>query len=265
MNRFVIKIGTGCIINKDFSVNYRVIKNLIDQIYKLKKNGNQVLLITSGALGCGKAICSKINQNTQYTRHTLAALGQVELMKHYDKYCKKKHLNVCQFLINKNDLIDTLAQHNILNTLEDCLRYKDTLPIVNENDATAIEGFKFKDNDELTSLLSRHLKPSRVFFLTSVNGVYKNSKMSDENLIKSIYIKNKTVEYCDKNIYCQKCDIEFFESSALGLGGMKSKVDCCIAIAQNGSYAHISNANEKNVLFKIIHKAYGTTFHPEKK
>lgn len=240
--KIFIKIGTNCLISNN-KIKVSVIKNILSQISFLKKEGHKVILVSSGAVGCArviKEICQSERING-VAKNSAASIGQSALMGLYAKYGQKLGLHAAQFLFTKKDFKDKASSKHIASILSHIMDEQDALAIINENDAIAIPGDKFRDNDELMFYLASAMKPDKVFFLTSVDGVYKNSKFTKSNLIPVIHASTKKQE-----------SITYASSTSLGTGGMESKIDSCKKLAKVGVCCHICNAKKKDVILDII-------------
>ena len=161
MKLWVIKIGTSLLRGSDDFSTEETIQRLCKHISNFSSKGNKVVLVTSGAVGLG---CKKLNLNQRPNDLTslqaMAAIGQVSLMKLYEKEMHKLGLNVAQILITKSDFNTRESFNNASKTLMKLLSLN-ILPIVNENDTVATAEIQFGDNDTLaalvTNLLEAHL------------------------------------------------------------------------------------------------------------
>jgi glutamate 5-kinase len=250
--KVIIKIGSHCLVKKSkitkkYILNKKVIKSVVDQIAKLKKQGYHIILISSGAVASGKM---KLNWQNKMLTNTdkaiLAASGQHCLLNIYDKYCSKHKMHVSQILLTKKDLEEDLYNDEIQRLLSKSNDYN-IIPILNENDAIATPGLRFHDNDELTYFISKIFNPQKVIFLTSVDGILQNNK-----IVRSI----KTQKDCD--------NIVFFDKTEFGTGGMQNKLNICKKMSQNGIMSHICSGKKEKCIINAIenYKQFCTTIYP---
>jgi len=137
--RIVIKIGTSVITTGTGRVDYKQLKDLVDQLSALAKKGHQVIVVTSGAIAVGvEAIGLERRPTAIPELQAAASVGQGLLIQKYAELFDQSRLNVGQILLTQYDF--TYREHylNAKNTLEKLLELK-VIPIINENDTTAVE------------------------------------------------------------------------------------------------------------------------------
>ena len=123
-----------------------VLRSLVEGVSELLEKGNEVIIVSSGAVGCGKSVIDKIGGVG--VKQAQAAVGQIKLMGEFVRAFSKKKLYVAQFLLNVDDL-NSDRKENIFAAYKH-LR-GEAIPIVNENDVTAIGELSFGDNDNLAA------------------------------------------------------------------------------------------------------------------
>lgn len=247
IRRIVVKIGSGLLI-KDSEMNCSLLRSLADQITVLKKEGLDVLLVSSGAVGCGAKILQKNrNKMTLPQTQAAAAVGQSRLMHAYDDVFRKKDLVTAQVLLTREDLQDRLRYINASNTLNALLK-EGVVPVINENDTVAVEELTFGDNDTLGALVSNLVHADLLVILSEVDGLWNY----DTNTLV------KRVETIDKDIL----SLVSSQSSKWGKGGMTSKLQAADMICQSGEMMIIANGHEKNILTRIMDgEDLGTLFY----
>ncbi len=252
--RIVIKIGTGVLSKKDDSLDENVLENVVEQISFLKKNGLEVVLITSGAVGSGRGLLKLSNESeTVADKQIFAAVGQVKLMGIYAGLFEKQNYLCAQVLVTKEDFRDRGHYQNMrrcfLNLLRDGI-----VPIVNENDVIAIKELVFTDNDELAGLIAAQLEADAVIILTSVDGVLDRSP--SDPLAKTIpEIHFKDIAEFQKHITQEKTNV--------GRGGMVTKFGAAKKLVSSGIAVHIASGKRQNVLREILDgRQTGTKFVP---
>jgi len=256
--KIIIKVGTSCIIKNKKYIDYDVINNITKQISKLQKEGHQVILIASGAVGLGKIVLKpkfwqfrKKQEYQQINRNVIASCGQSLLTSLYFNSFNRNNQILSQILLTRDQINDSIYTDHISYTINEIWKSKNIIPFINENDTIVPDGFNLHDNDELTAFLAKQLMVDKVVILSSVDGVYKNSTITEENLIKEININKE-----DQNI-------EFFAKTDAGRGGMSHKIDMCEIMAKIGVVCHIYNGKKANAIMKTLKnpKKYGTIIY----
>ncbi|MBQ1586856.1 MAG: glutamate 5-kinase, partial [Ruminococcus sp.] len=136
--RTVVKVGTSTLTYENGKMNYRRVEALCKILCDLHNSGEDILLVSSGAIGVGmgKTGLSRRPESTK-KKQALAAIGQCELMFMYDKLFGEYNHNVAQILLTADVVETDHTRQNIANTIEELLEM-DIIPIINENDTVAI-------------------------------------------------------------------------------------------------------------------------------
>ena len=163
----VIKIGTSSLTRPETgNLALSTISTLIETIVELKANNNQVILVSSGAVGVG---CARLNLTERprniNQKQAIAAVGQGRLMRIYDDLFSSLDQPIAQILLTRGDLIRRNSYVNVSNTFTALLELG-VVPIVNENDTVATDELKFGDNDTLSALVASLVKADWLFLLT---------------------------------------------------------------------------------------------------
>ena len=137
--RTVVKVGTSTLTYENGKMNYRRVEALCKILCDLHNSGEDILLVSSGAIGVGmgKTGLSRRPESTK-KKQALAAIGQCELMFMYDKLFGEYNHNVAQILLTADVVETDHTRQNIANTIEELLEM-DIIPIINENDTVAID------------------------------------------------------------------------------------------------------------------------------
>lgn len=255
--RIIIKIGTGVLSNKEGRLDESVLENIVDQISFLKKNGLEIVLITSGAVGFGRSLLKLTSETeTVADKQVFAAIGQVKLMGIYARLFERQNYLCAQVLVTKEDFRDRGHYQNMRRCFLSLLR-DGIVPIVNENDVIAIKELVFTDNDELAGLIAAQLEADAVIILTNVNGVLDRSP--SDPLAKTISeIDFKNIAEFQKHITQEK--------TSVGRGGMMTKFAVARKLISSGIAVHIANGKRENVLREITDgRQIGTKFVPLRK
>ncbi|CAD7941650.1 unnamed protein product [Amoebophrya sp. A120] len=174
----VIKIGTSSLLTDDARLKLPAIGRLIETIMRLRRDGHRVVLVSSGAQGCGRIKLQLAEKPTTVSgKQAVAAAGQSYLMRIYEDLfdvASAGKQKVAQLLITRRDFSAFSTFENIRNTVFELLRYN-VIPILNENDSvhpTTGLHEKFGDNDQLAALTAVNLEADWLFLLTDVDYVY---------------------------------------------------------------------------------------------
>ena len=253
--KLVVKVGTNVLSQDNGLLDITVMERLVKDIAVLKEQGIQVVLVSSGAVGSGRAVIRLPDKTPTVTaRQILAAVGQVRLMNSYAELFDKHQLQCAQVLVTKEDFRDRRHYLNMQNCLEGLLS-QGIVPIVNENDVVSVTELMFTDNDELSGLLSSMIQANALVILTNVDGVFDgNPSNPASNLISTIDTKKLNVE----NFIAP-------EKSSFGRGGMLTKAGIAHKLSLVGITVRIANGKTPHILQEICAgKTVGTTFIPQK-
>ena len=166
-------MGTKAVFDsKSCEIRYDVLSRIAKDISKLLSMENEVIIVSSGAVGCGKAIIG--GDGSIGLKQSQAAVGQIKLMEEFSKVFAKEGLHIAQFLLNVDDL-NSDRRENILKAYKN-LKGK-AIPIVNENDVTAIDELSFGDNDNLASEILRVFDFDILLVLTELGALVFDGKI----------------------------------------------------------------------------------------
>ncbi len=241
--RIVIKIGTSTLAHSTGRLNIRRTTTLCQVVSDLKNEGHEIILVSSGAIGMGVGkLGLKEKPKDIPTKQAAAAIGQCELMYTYDRLFTEYNHTVAQILLTGADFSATDRHENFNNTLSRLLEL-DVLPIINENDTIATEEIKVGDNDTLSALVAVSAKAELLIILSDVDGLYS----SDPH-------KNKNAELIERihGIPESLFELAGGEGSALGTGGMKTKLHAAQICVESGCDMVIANGNSPELLYDIV-------------
>ena len=251
----VVKVGSNVISELHGGPDKSRIEHLVNQIQTLRDQGNKVILVSSGAVASGRAMVNlpeKIDPISR--RQILSSIGQVKLLDLYNEYFSSYDVHCAQVLVTQNDFRDRTHYLNIQNCLGALLQY-DVLPIVNENDTVSITELMFTDNDELAGLIASLINADELIILSNVDGIYNGDpKDPSSQLIERVE------EGQDFSSYISN------DKSSFGRGGMLTKANLAMKMADLGISVCIANGKKKNILLDLMNdKAKGTFFAAKKK
>ncbi len=238
-NRVVIKIGSA-VLSKNNNIDIDTLKNIVDNVaYLIQDMHKQVVMVSSGAVSSGMSIMGiKKRPENIVHQQALAAIGQPELINAYKKNFKNYNIKASQVLITIDDIQNRRRFINAKNSIETLIKWK-ILPIINENDTVVIKELRFGDNDNLASYTVNLVEADLLIMLTNVDGVYDKNPDDEESNVIEFINKNYGINY-------------FNDKNSLGRGGMKSKVDAGLKIAQLGKMAVIINGKKHDALRKLF-------------
>ena len=266
--RAVIKLGTGIVTGADGQFNVENLAPVARTIAELKKDGRQVVLVSSGAVGLGRGRLGlhRDRLNDLVMRQACAAVGQSLLMHEYEKLFQAHGIHLAQVLLTEGDFVDRSRYSNLRQTMEALLKLG-VLPIVNENDTVSTAELDylnirageriFSDNDRLAALVMSHIDADVLVLLTDVDGLMRLGPSDSRDAAAVIPL----VEEISPGL----------KSLALGpseggRGGMLTKLDAAEIAMQAGGVAVIANGKKPDTLDRIFHgEPAGTVFLSKKR
>ena len=225
--RIVVKVGSNVLTRDDGKLDVTRMSALVDQIAWLRKQNIEVILVTSGAVACGRReLTVDHSLDSVEQRQLFSAVGQVLTMKeNFQPGEQYRNQQACMTVMLENDV----------------------LPIVNENDTVSVTELMFTDNDELSGLIAQMMKADSLVLLSNIDGIYTGHP--DDPSSELI----PTVAPCtDLSKYIQK------EKSAFGRGGMHSKYHTASNIQSAGIHVIIANGTRDNILIDLIERPEST-------
>ncbi len=256
--RIVIKIGTSTLAHPTGKLNIKRTGELCRVISDLKNGGHEVILVSSGAIGMGVGKLGLKEKPTDIpTKQAAAAVGQCELMYTYDRTFTEYGHTVAQILLTGADFTAEDRHENFNNTLLRLLELG-ALPVINENDTIATEEIKVGDNDTLSALVAVSAKADLLVLLSDVDGLYDADPHKNANAKLM-----ERVEGMPESLFA----LAGAAGSALGTGGMKTKLLAGKLCVEKGVDMAIANGENPQLLYEIVAgKAGGyTRFIAEKK
>jgi glutamate 5-kinase len=241
-HKITVKIGSNVLAKHDGTLNVSRIAHIVDQISFLRKNGVEVVLVSSGAVAAGRSILQPSKKTDAVSQRQLwAALGQVKLISRYSDFFGEHNLVCAQVLTTKENFSSRGHYLNMKNCFNTLLENK-VIPIVNENDTISVTELMFTDNDELSGLIASMVNSEALILLTNVDGVYNtNPKAENAKLIRRIETDDKEPE-----------DAISTEHSDFGRGGMLTKFRIAQKVAGDGIGVHVANGTSENILIDLL-------------
>lgn len=254
--RVVVKVGSSTLTHETGRANLRRIGRLVAVLSDMANSGQEVVLVTSGAIamGVGKLGLASRPADTA-GKQAAATVGQCELMFMYDKLFGEYGRTVGQLLITKADVDDDERRHNLVNTFERMFEYG-AIPIINENDSVAVEEIVYGDNDSLSATVASLIHADALIILSDVDGLYdaNPNENPDARLIP-------VVEELTDEIYA----LAGGAGSDRGTGGMATKLYAARIAGDAGIPTVVLNGEEPENIYRLLdgHQT-GTVFMPRK-
>jgi len=246
MRRIVVKIGSNALTRPDGRLDVTRMSALVDQIAWLRQHGCEVILVSSGAVACGRRELDNVDHELDSVeqRQLFSALGQAKLIGLYYDLFREYHIHVGQVLTMKENF-EPGEQYRNQRACMTVMLENDVLPIVNENDTVSVTELMFTDNDELSGLIAQMMQADTLVLLSNIDGIYTGNPSDPQSrLIKEVAPNTDLTEYIQT------------EKSSAGRGGMQSKYATATKIQQSGIRVIIANGKRENVLIDLIE-------HPE--
>ncbi len=250
--RVVIKVGTSTLTHKTGNLNIRHIESLCRVLSDLKNAGHEVVLVSSGAIGMGVGKLSlKERPQDMPTKQAAAAVGQCELMYTYDKLFAEYNHTVAQILLTGEDMNHADRYENFRNTLHRLLELG-ALPIINENDTVSTAEIAVGDNDTLGAIVAKGAEADLLVLLTDIDGLYTADPRKDPDAKLVSVVSEITPELLAT---------AGGKGSALGTGGMATKLSAAKLCLDAGISTVIANGDDPEKLYDILEgKPVGTLF-----
>lgn len=254
--RIVIKIGTSTLTHENGCVNIRRIESLCKIVSDIKNAGNEVILVSSGAIGMGVGKLRLGERPKDIAgKQACAAVGQCELMYTYDKLFSEYNHTVAQLLLTASDLSCEDRHKKFNNTMTRLLELA-VLPIINENDTVATEEIAFGDNDTLAAKVAVSINADLLILLSDIDGLYT----ADPHKDKAARLIPEVRELTDDVLALAGA-----AGSKLGTGGMETKLRAARITTDAGCDMIITNGEYPERLYSVIDGvAVGTRFYSKK-
>ena len=250
--RVTIKVGTSTLAHPSGLLNIRRVEALCRVMSDLKNAGHELVLVSSGAIGMGVGKLSLRERPSDIpTKQAASAVGQCELMYTYDKLFSEYHHVVAQILVTAGDIELPQRRAHFHNTLFRLLELG-VLPIVNENDTVATEEIVIGDNDTLAAEVAVSANAELLVILSDIDGLYTADPRTDPaaRLIPCVPRLTPEIEA-----------LAGCAGSALGTGGMATKLRAARLTEQAGIEMVIANGADPSVLYRIFDgEPVGTRF-----
>jgi glutamate 5-kinase len=253
--RLVVKIGSSLVTDEGRGLDHAAVGRWAAQVTELKRGGRQVVVVSSGAIAEGvKRLGWKKRPRAIHELQAAAAVGQMGLVQAYETAFSKYGLHTAQLLLTHDDLADRRRYLNARSTLITLLTL-DVIPIINENDTVTTEEIKVGDNDTLAALVTNLIEADAMVLLTDQPGLYTADprRHPDATLLREARAGDSALEAMAGGA-----------GSAIGRGGMLTKVLAAKRAARSGASTVIASGREDAVLTRLAAgEALGTALFAE--
>lgn len=257
MGRLVVaKVGTSSLTDERGRILPDAIEKLCAEVAGLRRGGDQVVIVTSGAIAAGLPVLALDGDRPTdpAVLQAVSAVGQAHLVGHYNRALAGHGLVAGQVLLAPLDFVNRRQYLHARQTLRVLLGLG-VVPVINENDAIADDEIRFGDNDRLAALVSHLLAADLLVLLTDQVGLLTGDPRLDEqaSLIEEIVAVDHELEALAGG-----------SGTARGSGGMASKLTAAKIAAWSGVRAVIAAASRPDVLADAVasRPGVGTVFVP---
>lgn len=254
--RIVVKVGTSTLIYPNGTINLSAIDQLAFVLSDLNNRGKEVILVSSGAIGVGlnKLRLTK-RPPTIPEQQAVAAVGQSELMTIYNQRFLTYSQQTAQVLMTRDVTEYPESRLNVTNTLEQLLSMQ-VIPIVNENDTVSVDELdhltKFGDNDQLSAIVAQLTQADLLIMLSDIDGFYSANPLTNQEAVLYSHVAE-----INEKLMAQAGD----KGSAMGTGGMRSKLKAAQIILDNHSAMVLAHGKQPKIIFDILNgDTIGTLF-----
>jgi glutamate 5-kinase len=255
-HRIVVKIGSSLLINKETGeLNRTWLESLASELAELMANGQEVILVSSGAIALGRAYLNMQPGQHRLDEHqAAAAAGQVILAHGYQELMGGHGIKVAQVLLTPDDTEDRRRYLNARSTLE-TLMGLGVLPVINENDTVATQEIRYGDNDRLGARVAEMVSADCLVLLSDVDGLYSADPTENTaaQLISEVWEITPELEA-----------VAGESRTAYGSGGMATKLAAARICMSAGCATLIANGRQSRPLTAVMAGSNCTWFLPSK-
>jgi glutamate 5-kinase len=250
--RIVVKVGSSLVTAGGRGLDRAALARWAAQTASLRSTGREALLVSSGAIAEGMQRLGWTSRpNAVHELQAAAAVGQMGLAQVYESCFREHGLLSSQILLTHEDLADRTRYLNARSTLRTLLRLG-VVPVINENDTVTTDEIRLGDNDTLAALVTNLVEADALIILTDQDGLYTADPRHDASarLLAEVVAGDDTLE-----------SLAGGAGSAIGKGGMLTKVLAAKRAARSGAHTVVASGHEPDVLLRLARgEALGTLF-----
>jgi glutamate 5-kinase len=235
----------------------------LTQVLEARQKGWQTIIVTSGAVGLGRATLGLKGELTTSQKQACASVGQSQLMQSYQDLLQQlsssagNPVTAAQILLTAQDLADRQKYLNLGKTLQTLLDLQ-VLPVLNENDVLSdkellgsYEQQAFGDNDQLAALVAVKLQADLLLLVTDVDGIYTANPAADPNARKlRRLIPDAHGGFTDSGNSSVALSLDGVSSG--GRGGMSSKLEAAKKASMCGVATIIASGFDNQVVTSAL-------------
>jgi glutamate 5-kinase len=257
--RVVVKIGSSSLQHPETGdLDYIKMDILVRELCNIRNQGKDVILVTSGAIACGRKAVNLKAATTISQKQACAAIGQARLMTTYQRIFSEYNHQAAQILMTRHTIVADLNRINAQNTFNELLGMG-VIPIVNENDTTST--FELEDvvgdNDTLSAIVTAMTGADLLILLSDIDGLYTDDPR-----------KNKNAQFIERVDLLSDELIKMGKGSTgsnVGTGGMETKLTAAKIATYSGADMIIANGKDVRIIHRIMEgRNYGTIFKANK-
>lgn len=227
---------------------------IVDQVAYLREKGHELVLVSSGAVACGRgAVIPRRQLDSVAQRQLFSSIGQIRLINIYNELFSHYGIVIGQVLTQKENFSSRSSYLNqracMLTMMENGV-----IPIVNENDTASLTELMFTDNDELSGMIATMTDADMLVILSNVDGIYTGNPADPSSRLIERVMPGEDVS---ANVVASK--------SGFGRGGMGTKCGIAGKVSEEGVKVVIAKGERRNVLVDIVERPENvphTTFEP---
>jgi len=239
--RLVVKVGSSLVTDDGRGIDHAAVARWADEIAALKRDGREVVLVSSGAIAEGmKRLGWATRPKAIHDLQAAAAVGQMGLVQAYEAAFSAFGLHTAQILLTHDDLSDRRRYLNARSTLTTLLALS-VIPVINENDTVTTDEIRVGDNDTLGALVTNLIEADVLILLTDQHGLYTADPRRDAGatLVATARAGDPSLETMAGG------------AGSFGRGGMLTKVLAAKRAARSGASTVIASGREANVLTRL--------------
>lgn len=250
--KIVIKVGTSLLAYDNGKINLQRMEKLVRVMADLSNSGRKVVLVSSGAVAMGVGMIGLEDKpDNLVMKQALAAIGQVGLIRLYQKFFDEYNKTVAQVLLTRDGIENNLRRKNARNTLNQLIEMG-IIPVVNENDTVITDEIEFGDNDTLSASVATLIQADLLLILTDTDGVFT----ADPHIHDSARKVPKVMKASD-----DLKDIDLEGTSKMGSGGMVSKIAAAELCREHNVDVVIADGGDPTTILDVLEgKDLGTFF-----
>ena len=250
-NTWVVKVGTSVLAGPDGVLDTSRVHHLAEQLSAVIDTGRKVALVSSGAVGAGMGrLGLKRRPDNLRQLQAAAAVGQSYLIRAYDESLRRHGRHAAQLLLTHEDFDSRPRYLNMRNTLQALFEWG-AVPIINENDTISVDEIRFGDNDRLAAMVANLLQAPLLVILSVVDGLLRTDPATQASEVIPL------VPQIDDQVLA----LAGGSRSALGTGGMQSKLAAARLVTQAGGSVIIASGTKAEPLTQILRgEPVGTLF-----